>query len=253
MDDCAVLSASSVAVVVPARNEARSIRAVAGGCLAHASVVIVIDDASSDGTAAALQGLPVTLLRSDVRLGKGGALARGFAAAVQAGAQAVITVDGDGQHDPADIPAFIAAANRYPCHLILGARTKQRQRAPRARLWANRIADFWISWAAGQAVRDTQCGHRLYPAELLRGNDVPATLPRGFVFESEMLIAAAWRGFPVVSLPIESRYPPQARASHFRPAQDIWAITCMVFWKIVGRGLYPVGLVRSLVTKPKTV
>lgn len=246
-----MLSASSIAVVIPARNEARSIHAVASGCLAHVSRVIVVDDASDDGTSAILQGLPVLLLRSDVQLGKGGALARGFAVALQAGAEAVITVDGDGQHDPADIPAFIEAANRHPHHLILGARIKQRQCAPRVRLWANHFADFWVSWAAGRAVLDTQCGYRLYPAELLRACEVPTSLQRGFVFESEIVIEAAQRGFAVAALPIESCYPPHARASHFRPGRDIWAITRMVARRLFVRGMYPGGLMRSLMTRPK--
>ncbi len=244
---------SQLAVVIPARNEAASIRAVAETCLKYVARVIVVDDASTDGTAAALQGVAVQLLRSETQLGKGGALHLGFVAALEAGAEAVITLDGDDQHDPADIPAFVAAANRYPHHLIVGARLKQLQRAPRKRLLANRIADFWISWAAGQAVRDTQCGHRLYPAALLRALSLHPKLVEGFVFESEILIEAVRKGFPAVSVPIEARYPPHARASHFKPTRDIWRITKMVFWKILLHGLYLHGLVRSLVQKPVVV
>lgn len=246
----AALDSQQVTVVIPARNESSSIRGIVEACLRHISRVIVVDDASTDDTCAKLRGLPITLLHSDVQLGKGGALAWGFRTALAAGALAVITLDGDGQHDPADIPAFIAAANQYPQHLVIGARLKQLQYAPRKRLIANRVADFWISWAAGQAVRDSQCGQRLYPAALLQAVSPDASLKHGFVFESEVLIQGVRNGYPVVSVPIESRYPPDARASHFHPMHDIWRITQMVSGKLLLKGFYLPGLVRSLMHKP---
>jgi len=222
--------------VIPARNEVTSVRELVQACQQYARWVIVVDDASTDGTCEAIKDLPVILVRSEVQLGKGGALQRGFTEALQLGAAAVITLDGDGQHDPADIPVFLAAANRYPNHLVLGSRSKERHRAPRSRLVANCVADFWISWAAGQPVRDSQCGHRLYPADLLNAVQVRDSLEDGFVFESEILINGARAGFPVVSVPIESRYPEHARPSHFRPVTDIWRITKMVCRKILLRG-----------------
>lgn len=222
------LSREELAVVIPARNEARSLRAVVTGALMHTRTVIVIDDASSDGTLATLADLPVVALRSDVHLGKGAALVLGFRKALEAGVAAVVTLDGDGQHDPSDIPAFVDIANRHPGALIVGARLRERARAPLARRLANRIADFWISRAAGVPVADSQCGHRLYPRELLVTLREPIAVADGFVFESEVLIASAWSGFEVVALPIESRYPQGSRASHFRPLRDIWRITCMV-------------------------
>jgi glycosyltransferase involved in cell wall biosynthesis len=247
------LTAQSLTIVIPARNEAASIRGIAESCLHITPGVIVIDDASTDATRAQLQGLPVQLLSSSTQLGKGAALAWGFREALAQGAAAVITLDGDGQHDPADIPAFIAAAQRYPDHLIIGARLKQLQCAPSKRLLANRIADFFISWAAGQAVRDTQCGQRLYPASLLHAVPLQSSFIDGFVFESEILIDSARKGFRAISVPIEARYPSHARASHFRPARDIWRITRMVSRKVVPRGMYLHGLVRSLMQKPLVV
>lgn len=222
------LSREQLAIVIPARNEARALREVVAGCVAAARTIIVVDDASTDGTLATLAGLDVIALRSDEHLGKGAALQLGFRKALELGVAAVVTLDGDGQHDPADIPAFIEKANRHPGALIIGARLRERTRAPLLRRLANRIADFWISRAAGVPLADSQCGHRLYPRELLATLKVTATRDDGFVFESELLIDSAWRGFQVVALPIESRYPAGSRASHFRPVRDIWRITCMV-------------------------
>lgn len=222
------LTRDHLAVVIPARNEARSLRSLAEESLRHARVVIVVDDASTDGTLETVADLPLVALHSPTHLGKGGALALGFRAALERGALAIVTLDGDGQHDPKDIPAFLDAANRHPGALIVGARVHARNRAPLARRFANRIADFWISRAAGQLLHDSQCGHRLYPRELVATVRPSTQREDGFVFESEILIEGAWRGFNVIALPIESRYPANSRASHFRPARDIWRITCMV-------------------------
>ncbi len=224
----APLTRDQLAVVIPARNEVRSLRAVAEGCLTQARNVIVVDDASTDATLAAVSDLPLTELRSDVHLGKGGALSLGFHKALELGAQAVMTLDGDGQHDSRDIPAFLAMARQHPGALIIGARTLARTHAPIARRFANRVADFWISRAAGMVIRDSQCGQRLYPRELLAAV-TPSVAPEdGFVFESEMLIEAAWQGFGIVAVPIKARFPENLRSSHFRPVRDIWRITRMV-------------------------
>ena len=201
-------------------------------CLAEVRTVIVVDDASTDGTLDTVTDLPVIAIRSDAHLGKGGALALGFRKALELGAEAVVTLDGDGQHDPHDIPAFLDAANRHPASLVVGARVLAAEPAPLARRLANRVADFWISRAAGLVIRDSQCGHRLYPRELLL-IVTPGTAPEsGFAFESDVLIASAWQGFGVVAVPIKARYPENRRASHFRPARDIWRITCAVARRI---------------------
>jgi glycosyltransferase involved in cell wall biosynthesis len=222
------LTSAQLAVVIPARNEARSLRAVAAACLSEARIVIVVDDASTDGTLETVSDLPLIALRSDAHLGKGGALALGFRKAIEAGAEAVVTLDGDGQHDPRDIPAFLAAANRKPGSLVIGARMLASETAPWTRRFANRIADYWVSRAAGMAIRDSQCGHRLYPRELLLSVNPGAAPEDGFAFESEILIESTWQGFGVVAVPIKARYPEDRRASHFRPARDVWRITRVV-------------------------
>lgn len=222
------LTRDDLAAVIPAHNESQSLRSVVLACLEQVSCVIVVDDASTDGTLATIEDLPAVRLRSEVHIGKGGALALGFRAALERGALGVVTLDADGQHDAKDILAFLAAANRHPKAVIVGARLIERSRAPLLRRFANRVADYWISRAAGIEIRDSQCGQRLYPREVLAPLAIAAKPEEGFVFESEVLIDSAWRGFDVVSLPIASRYPTGARRSYFRPARDIWRITYMV-------------------------
>ena len=234
------------AVVIPAYNEAATIRRVAQKALQHASLVIVVDDGSSDDTAAQLEGMAVEVLRNEANMGKGGSLWRGLQHAINKGAEAVFTLDGDGQHDPGDIPDLLNEARINPHAVVIGARLLNRENAPKARLFANNFADFWISWAAGRRIRDSQSGFRLYPARALRQVQIEHDKRHGFVFESEFLIEAANQGFGFQTVAIASCYPEQARASHFRPVADISLIVRMVAGRLFRRGMYPQGLWRSL-------
>src|SRR5690349_9342019 len=105
-------------VVIPALNEERAIRGVVQAVLAQDARVIVIDDGSSDATVERIADLPVTLLRHAAPLGKARALFDGFRAALAAGCEGVITMDGDGQHAAADVPRLVAAAHKFPGHIV---------------------------------------------------------------------------------------------------------------------------------------
>jgi glycosyltransferase involved in cell wall biosynthesis len=224
------------AVVIPAHNEARTIRAVAKGALQHVSLVIVVDDASSDGTAEVLEGLPVLVLRNEGNCGKAGSLLRGAAAALERGASAIVTLDGDGQHDPEDLPAVLKAHRASPAGLVIGARLHHRDRIPPARYWANRVANFWISLACGYRIADTQSGFRVYPPRLLQTTNVRADRSRSFVFESEILIEAARCGIVASCVPISVVYSSRGRASYFRPVVDVARIVRMVAWRLLREG-----------------
>lgn len=245
--------AGNIAVVIPAYNEAATIRDVVIRVLEQCPWVIVVDDGSSDDTVAHLDGLNVTVLRNTRNEGKAASLWKGMCHALDKGAEAVITLDGDGQHDPADIPRLIAAATANPHAIIIAARLKNREAAPRSRLFANNFADFWISWAAGQWVHDSQSGFRLYPAALLRTLTPRKDRRYGFVFESEVLIIGVRRGFRTLSVPVASIYQVGARPSHFRPVADISLIVRMVAWKLFTRGGYFPGLFRALRTRKEGI
>ena len=240
------MSNARLAAVIPAYNEVATIRDVAERTLALLRSVIVVDDGSTDGTAAALAGLPVTLIRNPRNLGKAASLWRGIALALAEGAEAVVTLDADGQHRPEDIPCLLDAHGRDPAALVVGARLHNSSQIPPERYYANRFANFWIAWAAGQRVHDSQSGFRVYPAPLLQA--LPARMGRAasFVFESEVLIEAARRGTRLEWVPIAAIYERRVRPSHFRPIVDIALITRMVAWKLISRGLYLPGLIRSL-------
>ena len=241
-----------VAVVIPALDEARTIRDIALRSLAACPNVVVVDDGSRDGTARALSDLPVTVLRHAATRGKATALRTGFAWALSIDADVVVTQDGDGQHRPEDIPRLIHVARRHPDKLVIAARLRGRERAPRARDFANRWADFWISWAAGHRIADSQSGQRLYPAALLRALPLER-LASGFALETEMVIAAARRGFLTVAVPIEAIYHLNGRRSHFRPLRDTARISGVIWKYLLLSGMNPRGFWRSLRDSPSVM
>jgi glycosyltransferase involved in cell wall biosynthesis len=235
----------TIAVVIPAFNEARTIRDIVTRALREVGRIIVVDDGSDDGTDAALQGLPVTVLRNATNLGKAASLRRGMVCALEEGASAVVTLDADGQHEPEDIPRLVAAHVRSPQAIIVGARLHEKSRIPRARYCANRFANFWIAWAAGYPISDSQSGFRVYPASVLSALKIGQDTSSGFVLESAVLINAARLGVRSIPVAISAIYRPSARPSHFRPVVDILLITRMVAWKLLTSGFNISGLLRS--------
>jgi glycosyltransferase involved in cell wall biosynthesis len=238
---------SKVAVVIPTLNEAPTIVDLVKRTCAHSRHVIVVDDASSDGTADLLSDLPVTVLRHADTEGKGAGLVTGFREALKRDVSAVITLDGDGQHRPEDIPKFLARAKQKPGKIIIGSRLTDKAAFPPSRYRANRIANFWISWASGHPIEDSQSGFRLYPREVLESVRASHGRRHGFVFESEILINAAHAGYRSTAVSIPALYDgAAARSSHFRPFADISKIVVMVALKLLSRGMYPEGLYHAL-------
>jgi hypothetical protein len=158
----------------------------------------------------------------------------------------IVTLDGDGQHLPEDIPRLLRCFRQAPGTIVIGARLHEKAKIPRYRYNANRFANFWIAWAAGYPITDSQSGFRIYPATLLDRVKVAHHRASGFVFESEILIEAGRRGVISRAIAISAIYLPQARASHFRPITDTARIVRMVAWKLASSGFNPRGLLRSL-------
>jgi len=234
--------------VIPVFNEAPTIGALVARAASHGPV-LVVDDGSSDGSADAAAAAGAAVLRLACRGGKGGALRAGFAEALSRGAERVITLDGDGQHDPDDIPQLLAASAALPDTLVIGSRLADGGASMEpARLSALRVAGFFIDWLTGQAVADTQSGYRVYPRRLLE-----AVTPRrgGFVLESEMLLRAGQAGFAIREVPVTPGLE-AGRPSHFRPLRDGAAVTAYLVARGIGRWVRDAGIVAAALLRPFT-
>ena len=218
-----------VCALIPAFNEAGSIAGVVEGCKAHAAVV-VIDDGSSDDTGRVAEEAGAEVLSMPTNEGKGAALQQGFAHAIAAGCDAVITLDGDGQHDPAEIPSFLAAARDDPVlDMVIGCRMQDPAGMPWLRLMTNRVMSAVVSWLCGQRVLDTQCGYRLMRTRMLRRLSLRAT---HYDIESELLVQACRSGSKVVEIPVRTIYAGQE--SKIRVVRETGKFLALV-WRHMGQ------------------
>ncbi len=238
---------NKIAIVIPAYNEAATINDIVSRSLAITNNVYVIDDGSTDETLALIQQTGAHLLANQTNQGKAASIWRGMQAALENGAEYIITLDADGQHAPEDASRIIAAAKNNPEKIIIGSRMSEKSAFPKKRYYANSVANFWISWAAGYEIEDSQSGFRLYPASLVKKLKIPYGKSRSFVFESEVLIEGARMGYTGIFIAIPALYQENARASHFRSVLDIVRISFMVAWKINSRFLYLKGLYTGVI------
>jgi len=218
-----LILSENICVIIPAYNVEDSIESVVRGALRHVGKVFVVDDGSTDATAEKAASAGADVLRIEVNRGKGHALKMLFERAGSEAYSAVISMDGDGQHDPEELPMFIAAHLGYPDTIIVGSRMHARENIPRARYNAMHIARFYISFASNQFIEDTQCGYRVYPLDTIK--QMQLTQDR-YVTESEILIKAGDMGRRIRFVRIGAIYG-EIR-SHFRPILDIAAITAYI-------------------------
>ena len=238
------------AIVIPAYNEEATILDVVKLALNECEKVVVIDDGSTDKTIAELAGLPITLIKHEKNKGKAASLWDGFMAALDMDIESIITLDGDGQHAPRDITLLLDKAKEFPADIIIGARLADKSAIPAKRYYANKFANFWIAWAAGYPIHDSQSGFRLYPKSLF--NNLIISTEHGFVFESEILIKAAQKGIYSHPVKIPAVYKKNARPSHFRGVHDITLITKMVWKSLHTRWFFLSGLYHSSI-RPRDV
>lgn len=222
---------ADLAAVIPAFNAASTVGSVVRGALRHLPRVLVVDDGSSDATAAEAGAAGARVVRHTANFGKGAALRTGFAtllADLGRGGPApflegVLTLDADAQHDPDDIPLFIELFRRERPAVIVGSRAAYFERMRRARRAMNHFSCAGLRFFAGVDLPDSQSGFRLYDARFLSR----LTL-RGSRYQAEMeaLMQAAGRGLPLASVPIGLPIVDGQATSHYR----FWADT----FRIIG-------------------
>jgi glycosyltransferase involved in cell wall biosynthesis len=219
-----------VVALIPGYNEGPRIAAVVRGALEHLPV-IVVDDGSNDDTATEAREAGATVIEQRPNQGKGAALRAGFRRALDDGADAVLTLDADGQHDPAEIPLFLAAfAADPPPDLVVGRRNFRAM--PPIRRLSNTVGGKAFSWAVGREIPDNQSGYRLIGRPIMA-----ATIDSdegGFEFEVEMITTCIRLGGTIAWVPIRTIYA--GAPSHIRPLDHLRS-----FIRIVRRARRDVG------------
>ena len=214
-----------VLVAIQAYNCDRTIGSVVRQCRSHAPDVLVVDDGSEDSTADQASAAGARLLRHDRNQGKGTAIRTAAREALRGGYSGLLTVDGDGQHDGEDLPAFLKAHHRSPHTMWVGWRRDALERAPTARRFGNRFSNQALKLLAGVRLPDTQCGFRLYPARLLRCLSLCGTR---YETEAEILVKARAIDWDMRPLPVQVRFEDGRPTSHFRPWADTARICTLV-------------------------
>lgn len=243
-----------VCVIVPTYNNEGTIADVLRRVRTYTRNIIVVNDGSMPETMAALRSMGSEM--PDIvdyapNRGKGYALIQGFRRALERGYRYAVTLDSDGQHYPEDIPVIMDCHNGNPDALVVGARNLTADNMPSKNTFANKFSNFWFRLQTGIPLEDTQSGYRLYPLEQINLR-WPIT-PR-YEAELELLVFSAWRGVPVVSVPVRVYYPPaEERVSHFRPFRDFFRISVLNSVLTFGALLYylPVKMLRKLTSSLK--
>ena len=210
-------------IIVPTYNNAGTLENVLQRCRAQGLPILVVDDGSTDATAAILDGMgpeaKLEVIHHKVNMGKGKALKTGFLEARRRGYAYALTIDSDGQHFPEDIPALLAAKGEKT--LVVGSRSQMG--ADGGGSFANRFSNFWFHLYTGVHLPDTQTGFRLYPLNVLPSLGL---LSSRYEAELTLLVFSAWKGLKMQPVPVRVAYP-EDRISHFRPGADFTRISLL--------------------------
>lgn len=212
----------TVIAVIPAYNAERFVLDVVRVARQHV-VVIAVNDGSRDNTLPKLMASGATVIDQQPNQGKGAALKRGFRAALEQGAGAVIQLDADGQHDASEIPLFLAKFRETGADLIIGERDFTRM--PFVRRLSNNVGQRAFNWALGKRIADNQSGYRLLSRRLVEA--VLASDQGGFEFELDMIVISFKRGWRIDGVPIATIYGEEK--SNIQPVQHV-----LRFFRMVG-------------------
>jgi len=216
---------SNVAALIPAYYEEAHIQAVARRTLAQLDHVMVLDDGSTDRTAGEAAAAGAEVLRHEKNQGKGAAIKTGMRELTGRGFPFLMLLDGDGQHLPEEIPAFIEEANRSGASFVVGNRMADTRKMPWVRRMTNKFMSSQISRLCGQQVPDSQCGFRLIHRDVIEHLYCDSN---NYEYETEMLLIASREGFKITSVPVSTIYGEEKSKIH--PVRDT-----IRFFKLISR------------------
>jgi glycosyltransferase involved in cell wall biosynthesis len=238
--------------LIPIYDHGSTIRALVVDLAAYGLPIYVVDDGSHDPTRIELLKIRddfrlVRLSRLPLNGGKGAAVMHGMQRARAEGMSHALQIDADGQHDTRDVPRFLERGAARPEALLVGQPIFDAS-VPRARLYGRALTNFWVCIETlSFAIKDTQCGFRLYPLAAACAVMDEGTLPRRMDFDIAIVVHLAWRGVPVENLPTRVAYP-AGGVSHFDVLRDNLRIslvhTLLVFGmlarlpRLLGRKLF---------------
>ena len=202
-------------VVIPAYNAAKTLGPLVRHIRQLKVDAVVVNDGSTDETAQVATASGALVISHLANHGKGVAVRSGFAFAMEKGYDVVVTMDGDGQHDPAELPRLLEEVARDGVAVVVGNRVQERWRMPRVRRWTNEVMSGIVSWMARQDIPDSQCGFRVVRRKALEQMRLSS---RHFDIETELLLAASRVGWRISSIPIRTIY--DKHPSQIHPLMD---------------------------------
>jgi len=193
----------NLSVLIPSYNEARTIGHIVAELIRKGFVVYVVDDGSTDDTAKLAHAEGAVVVKHRKNMGKGASLREGFRHIVKKGFDAVIIMDGDGQHLASDIGNFTDKMDATGADIVIGNRMLDVASMPKDRKYTNHFMSYLISLLSGRTVPDSQCGYRLIKTEVLEKIRLEAS---NYEIESEIIIKSSRAGFRIESVPIKTIY-----------------------------------------------
>ena len=205
-------------IVIPTFNNCYAISSVIEKALLTGLPVLVINDGSTDGTRDILSKFLVSRIDHEENYGKGIAILSASEWAEQKGYSHIITLDADGQHNPADITGFLDTLRKNPWTVVLGNRLFKKDETSGSSIFGRSFSNFWVKISTGKTVTDSQSGFRAYPVQALRKIKCKG---KRYEFEVEILVRSIWAGLSVRSVDISIDYSEETvNSSHFRAFWD---------------------------------
>jgi glycosyltransferase involved in cell wall biosynthesis len=228
-----IIEDRKICAVIPSFENQATIGRLIKETRRYIDQVVVVDDGSSDNTARLAEEAGAHVLRLQKNRGKGNALRVGFRYANANGFDAIITLDADFQHDPAEILKFIESYRKNNLQIVIGNRLHAKDKIPRIRYGPNKIGTYLFSWLIGRNIKDSQCGFRLYDRKVMETIHI---LNDGFEAEADILLRAGKRGYDIGFVPVEPIYfSGNQHKSTYRPIKDTFRISIIflmnLFWK----------------------
>ena len=223
-----------VLAVIPCYNEEATIGSIVLKAKRHVNEVLVVDDGSIDDTCKIAREAGATVISHKYNKGKSIAIKTGFRYALEKDYDYVITIDGDGQHNPSEIPVVLRTVVNNGHDISIGFRSGSSTEMPMWRRVGKRVLDYATSFGNGGFVTDSQCGFRAFNKKAVKA--ITPNLNGGaFNVESEQLIKAHELGLGVVNTNVSCKYENLKKTSTKDPTSHGFSVLKYVIWLVTER------------------